>query len=184
MDLAWRLVVHEPSRARTRLDVSGRFRLTERVVPDPTRTAQFQSFRLLEISSMYIDEATHDVDAFRFAGPDGLVEVAYEPPLANSLLPASPTRLAPAAPVLDSLHTDDIGEPNGDTPSYRIRVGKSAGPVSGPLTPRAFFNDSQDPNDDNLSLWVHRRPSQVIARGTRGGIAFELIATADPLAAP
>ena len=184
MDLTWKIVLHEPTEERTRLRVDGTFRFTERVVPDPVRTAEFQSFRLLQVSSMFIDDTRHDVDAFRFRGRRGPIDTRYQPAQANSLLPVSPSPLSAGIAIVDSVHTDDIGEPNGNTPSYRIKVRRTTGPVSGPLTPRAFFNDSQDLNDDNLGLWIHRQPAGVIPAGTRGEIGFDLVATADPLRAP
>jgi hypothetical protein len=183
MDLTWTIALSEPTAKRTRLRVDGRFRFTERVTPDPIRTAEFQSFRLLQISSMFIDSARHDVDAFRYRKNGGAVEVRYSPAQANSLLPASPTPLATHALIIDSIHSDDVGLPNGNTPSYRIRMERSTGPLSGPLTPRAFFNDSQDLNDDNLGLWIHRQPAAAIPVGARGEIKFSLSATADPLPA-
>ena len=160
MNINWTIVLSEPTQARTRLRVDGRFRFTERVIPDPIRTAEFQSFRLLQISSMFIDNTRHDVQPFRYRDSGGSVEIRYSPAQANSLLPASPTPLAAHASIFDSIHTDDVGQPNGNTPSYRIRFEDQAGLVSGPLTPRAFFNDSQDLNDDNLGLWIHRQPAR------------------------
>ncbi len=184
MNLTWTLALEEPTESSTRLSVEEKFRFTERVVPDPIRTAEFQSFRLFQVSSMFIDAARHDVDALRYRSGNGPVEILYSPGLANSLLPISPQPLAGGTPILDSVHSDDIGQPNGNTPSYRIRVQKAGGPLSGPLMPRAFFNDSQDLNDDNLGLWVHRRPATAIEAGTRGTIRFSLVATADPPPAP
>jgi len=180
MALNWKVVLNEPTEARTRLRVNGGFRFTEPVVPDPVRTAEFQSFRLFQLSSMFIDGERHDVDAFRYRGRGRPVEVSYDPTLVNSLLPATPAPLAAGAPI-ESIHTDDAGQPNGNTPSYRIAIERAAGPISGPLTPRAFFNDSQDLNDDNLGLWIHRRPATVIPAGAHGTIAFSVVATADPL---
>jgi hypothetical protein len=181
MNLNWTIVLSEPTPAKTRLRVNGGFRFTEQVIPDPIRTAEFQSFRLLQISSMFIDSARHDVDAFRYRDSGGPVDLQYSPAQANSLLPASATPLA--AHAIDSIHTDDAGRLNGNTPSYRIKLEGSTGPVSGSLTPRAFFNDSQDLNDDNLGLWIHRQPAPVIPIGARGKIKFSVTATADPLAA-
>ena len=184
MNLTWNLALKEPTESSTRLSIDEKFRFTERVVPDPIRTAQRQSFRLFQVSSMFIDAARHDVDALRYRSGRGPVEILYSPALVSSLLPASPLSLAGGTPILDSVHTDDAGQPNGNTPSYRIRVRRAGGPVSGPLTPRAIFNDSQDLNDDNLGLWVHRRPATTIEAGTRGTIRFSVIATADPLPKP
>ncbi|HEU4706056.1 MAG TPA: hypothetical protein VFS64_02590 [Solirubrobacterales bacterium] len=184
MDLKWKLSLAEPTKARTRLRVDGSFRFTEAFVPDPVRTSELQSFRLVQVSSMFIDGARHDVDGFRYPSDSGLVNVAYNPGQANTLLPASPSPLSATTPILDSVHSDDVGAPNGNTPSYRLRIGEAAGPLSGPLYPRAYFNDSQDLNDDNLGLWIYRQPLAAIPAGTSGRIRFGLTATADPLPAP
>lgn len=183
-DLSWDLVLHRPTRRETRLDVHGTFRFTERVTPDPTRTAEFQSYRLAQISSMYIDPQRHDVDALRYRSQHGPVGIALTPGLANTLLPATPSPFASNRPTLDVVQNDKTALPNGNTPSYRISFKAVRGPSSGPLTPRAFFNGSQDLNDDNLGVWVYQRPPTVITSGTRGAIAYTVIATADPLRQP
>ena len=184
MDINWQLELFEPSNGRTRLRATGEYRFTERFVPDATRTSEYQSFRLLQVSSMFIDAGRHDVDGFRYRDAAGPVEELYAPGQVNTLRPPSPSPLAPGSPVLDSVHTDDAGMPNGNTPSHRITLGTTTGPVSGPLTPRAFFNDSQDLNDDNLGLWVHQQPAGAIRAGTVGTIRFGVVATADPLPPP
>ncbi|HYM46110.1 MAG TPA: hypothetical protein VES65_08135 [Solirubrobacteraceae bacterium] len=183
-NLRWDLILHRPTSHETRLDVKGTFTFTEQVIPDPTRTAELQSFRLVQISSMYIDPQRHDVDAFRFRGQNGPVEVPLSPGQANALLPIMPTPLASNRPTLDVVHTDNAGQPNGNTPSYRIDLTTVRGPSSGPLTPRAFFNSSQDLNDDNLGIWIDQRPPAVIPRGAHGVIAYTVVATADPLRWP
>ena len=58
------------------------------------------------------------------------------------------------------------------------------GPLSGPLIPRAYFNSSQDLNDDNLGLWIYRQPSSAIPAGTQGQIRFQLTAATGPLPGP
>jgi hypothetical protein len=184
MNLRWKLVLAEPIREKTRLHVDGRFTFTEEVVPDPVRTSELQSFRLVQLSSMFIDTARHDVDGFRYRTDGGLVDVAYAPARANTLLPVTPSPLSGSVPVLDSIHSDDAGLPNGNTPSYRLRIEQATGPLSGPLYPRAYFDSSQDLNDDNLGLWLHRSPAQVIPAHAQGRIQFRLTATADPLPAP
>lgn len=184
MDLRWTMTLEEPSKTKARLDVDGRFRFTEEVVPDPARTSRLESFRLVQVSSMFIDAFRHDVDGFRYPSDAGLTSLDYAPGQANTLLPASPLPLSAGAPVLDSIHSDDAGAPNGDTPSYRIRIKEATGPIAGPLYPRAYFNSSQDLNDDNLGLWIHRQPLAAIPAGSSGRIRFALTATADPLPAP
>jgi uncharacterized repeat protein (TIGR01451 family) len=183
MNLTWDVVLPEPTTDETGIDVSGTFSFTEDVTLDLTRTAEFQSFRLYQISSMFIDSSRHDTDAFRYRDSSGPVLISYAPSQIGRLLPANPTPMDPQWPVLDSLHTDDTGIPNGNTPSYRITLGTTTGPIGPPTTPRAFISPSQDFNDDNLGLWVHQWPrlDRTIAAGTAGSIRFEVRATADPL---
>jgi hypothetical protein len=186
MDMSWNIRLTEPTNAQTLIDVTGQFTFTEDVSPDSVRTSEFQSFRLLQISSMFIDDQRQDVDALRYRNVAGeVVNVIYTPDLVNTLLPQEPTPLDQGTLAFDSLHTDDIGEPNGNTPSYRITVTQTAGPVTGSITPRVFFVSTQDVNDDNLGAWVHQDPSQqVIPAGTSGLIEYRVVATTDPLPSP
>jgi hypothetical protein len=184
MDQTWGITLYEPTHEQTRIDVAGTFTFTENVVPDATRTAELQSFRLVQISSMFIDSARHDVDEFRFLNSAGLVTFLYNPALVNTLLPLMPSALHPSTGILDSLHTDDVGQPNGNTPSYKILMGTTTGPMSGPITPRAFFSASQDVNDDNLGLWLHQQPLSMIPQGTIGSISYTVLATTDPAPDP
>jgi hypothetical protein len=108
----------------------------------------------------------------------------YSPGLANTLLPPAPLSFDPATFMLESLYRDDIGQPNGNTPSYTVLMGTTTGPMSGPITPRAFFTASQDVNDDNLGLWLHQNPAALIPQGSSGRIAYTVLATTDPFPAP
>ena len=159
------------------LNVAGTFEFTEDVIPDPAKTAEADSMRLLQISTMFIDNLRHDVDAFRFRNSDGVITVDYDSALPNSLLPVTPSSLHPEALMFDSLHTDDVGQPNGNTPSYRITINSTAGPISGPITVRAFFNSSQRLKDDNLGLWAFQQPSERIEKGTMGSINYTVVAS-------
>jgi hypothetical protein len=181
MNQTWGITLQEPTNEQTRIDVAGTFTFTETAIPDATRTAQFESFRLLQISSMFIDSARHDVDAFRYRNATGLVTFSYNPGFVNTLLPPTPSALDPSTGILDSLHTDDVGQPNGNTPSYRILMETTTGPMSGPITPRGVFDDSQDVNEDNLGLWLHQQPLSVIQQGTSGSISYTVVATTDPM---
>ena len=181
MNQTWGLSLHEPTNEETRVDVAGTFTFTETAMPDATRTAELQSFRLLQISSMFIDSARHDVDAFRFRNATDLLTFFYNADCFNQLCPPTPSALDPSSGFLDSIHTDDVGQPNGNTPSYRILMGTTTGPISGPITPRAFITPSQDVNDDNLGLWLHQQPLNVIPQGTSGSINYTVAATTDPM---
>jgi len=121
------------------------------------------------------------VDAFHFRNSDGVVTIDYNSASPNLLLPVTPSSLHPKTLRFDSLHTDNVGQPNGTTPSYRITINSTTGPISGPITVRAFFNNSQNLKDDNLGLWAFQQPSERIEKGAMGNINYTVIASTRPL---
>lgn len=180
MSLAWALTLEEPCDLATTLHVAGTFEFMEDVTPDPRQTKRFESVRLLQISTMFIDHVRHDVNALRLRTGGDIVTLSYDPTLANLLLPVTPISLDPAMPMFDSIHTDDAGRPNGNTPSYRIRINSTTGPMTGPIMVRAFFNSSQNLRDDNLGLWAFQQMPASIKKGTTGNINYTIIASINP----
>lgn len=180
MNLAWDLTLEEPRPLTTTLHVAGTYEFTEDVTPDPRGTERFESVRLLQISTMFIDNVRHDVDALRLRTDGDVVTLSYDPTLANLLLPVPPCSLNPAMPMFDSIHTDNAGRPNGNTPSYRIRISSTTGPTTGPIIVRAFFNSRQKLRDDNLGLWAFQQMPAFIKKGITGNINYTVIASIDP----
>ncbi|MGH8761606.1 MAG: hypothetical protein ACREUR_00035 [Nitrosospira sp.] len=182
MNLAWTLTLEEPNDLATTLHVAGTFEFTEDVSPDPVQTENFESVRLLQISTMFIDNTRHDVNALRFRTVGDIVTLRYDPALANRLLPGTPSSLDPAMPMFDSICTDNAGGPNGKSPSYRIRISSTTGPMTGPITVRAFFNSSQNLQYDNLGLWAFQQMPVSIKKGTAGSVNYSVIARISPSA--
>ena len=176
MELSWLLTLEEPQDLATILHVAGTFKFTEDVIPDPMQTETFESVRLLQISTMFIDNDRHDVDALRLHVESDIATLSYDSSLVNLLLPVTPSSLNPTMPVFDSIHTDDAGQPNGNTPSYRIRINSISGPTAGLITVRAFFNRSQNLRHDNMGLWAFQQAPASIEKGTTGNIGYTVIA--------
>jgi hypothetical protein len=177
MELTWLLTLEEAhDLATTILHVTGMFEFTEDVIPDPLQTGTFESVRLLQISTMFIDGVRHDVDALRLHTENDVITLSYDSSLANLLLPVTPSSLNPTTPMFDSIHTDDAGRPNGNTPSYRIRINSTSGPTAGPIMVRAFFNNSQNLCHDNMGLWAFQQAPASIKKGTTGSIDYTVIA--------
>jgi hypothetical protein len=176
MELTWLLTLEEPQNLVTMLHVVGAFEFAEDVTPDPLQTRTFESMRLLQISTMFIDNVRHDVDALRLHTENDLVTLSYDPSMANLLLPVTPNPLNPSTPVFDSIHTDDAGWPNGNTPSYRIRINSITGPTEGPIMIQAFFNRSQNLRHDNMGIWAFQQAPTLIKKGTTGNISYTVIA--------
>jgi hypothetical protein len=180
MDLTWLLTLEEPHDLATTLHVTGTFKFTEDVVPDPSQTKSFESMRLLQISTMFIDNVRHDVNALRLHTENNIVTLFYDSSLANLLLPVNPSSLNSIVPMFDSIHTDDAGRPNGNTPSYRIRINSTTGPTTGPIMVRAFFSSSQNLRHDNMGIWAFQQAQVSIKKGTTGNINYTVIASVNP----
>jgi hypothetical protein len=125
---------------------------------------------------MFIDHVRHDVDTLRLHAGNDIVTLSYDSSLANLLLPVTPSLLNPTMPMFDSIHADDAGRPNGNKPSYRIRINSITGPTAGPIVVRAFFNSSQNWRHDNMGLWAFQQAPASIKKGTTGSIDYTVIA--------
>jgi hypothetical protein len=176
MELTWLLTLEEPHDLATILHVAGTFEFTEDVIPDPMQTRTFESVRLLQISTMFIDNVRHDVDTLRLHVENDAVTLSYDSSLANLLLPVTPRSLSPAMPMFDSIHSDAVGRPNGNTPSYRIRINSITGLTAGPIMARAFFNSSQNLRHDNMGIWAFQRAPASIKKGAAGSIDYTVTA--------
>src|SRR5688500_14089069 len=106
MELTWLLTLEEPQDLATILHVAGTFKFTEDVIPDSMQTKTFESVRLLQISTMFIDNVRHDVDALRLHVESDIATLSYDSSLANLLLPVTPSSLNPTMPTFDSIHSD------------------------------------------------------------------------------
>ncbi|PSJ16059.1 hypothetical protein [Nitrosomonas supralitoralis] len=182
MDLNWLLTLEETDGSTSRLNVEGTYKFTEEVIPDPYETKTFESFRLLQISTMFIDDVRHDVNALQLHTENDILTLFYDSLLVNQLLPIMPRPLSSIQPMFDSIQTDGKTPlPNGNTPSYRIRINSITGSTNGPITIRAFFNSSQNMCHDNMGLWAFQQISAFIKKGTTGSINYTVIASANPI---
>lgn len=139
----------------------------------------FESVRLLQISTMFIDNIRHDVNALHLHSENNILKLSYDSSLANQLLPVTSRTLNSTLPMFDSIHADDAGHPNGNTPSYRIRINSTSGPTSGPIIVRAFFNSSQNLRHDNMGIWAFQQTPASIKKGATGSINYTVIAGAN-----
>ena len=186
-DVAYDLKLPPPRDRQTRLHVTQTFTATVAVTIDPVRRAESQGFKLVQVSSMFISEegpcgdddtACHDSNSARFISSD----LERRQVALADLTP--PTFLfSPALPLgstwLDALHTDDVSW-QGNTPNVRIAL--DILPQNHTVTPQGWIAATTDPNDDNVSLWLHDDgpASQAWAAGQSGQVTYWLLAQDDP----
>ena len=186
-DVSYELALPLPRDRQTRLHVVQTYTATANITIDPTRRTEAQGFKLVQISSMFINEGgvcdgghtdCHDSNAARFIGNDlvrhqvAFTDVTPSAFIFSSTLPLSST-------WLDALHTDDESW-QGNTPNVRIALDVLPGDRT--ITLQGWLNATTDPNDDNVGLWLHDDgpASQSWTAGQGDQVGYWLLAQDDP----
>ncbi len=185
-DVTYAMALPKPRDRLTRLHVLQTHTATAGVSIDATRRSEAQGFKLVQVSSMYVNEGAtcdgglsdcHDSDGARFLSGGRRTEVAFADLTAPSFVFTSPGPLSSG--WLDTLHGDDLSW-QGDTPNVRMALDPLPGDRT--VTPQGYVNATTDPNDDNLNLWLHDdgTASQSWSLGESDQVGYWLAATDDP----
>ncbi len=164
--VTYKMTLPPPRDRQTRLHVIQTYTATGTVNIDPTRRAERQGFKLVQASSMFINEGAactggytdcHDSNSARFIGSDlARRQIAFSGLTLPAFVFNSPVPLG--STWLDILHTDDQSWQSatgtgGNTPNVRIALDEL--PTSHTITPQGWVGSTTDPNDDNVGLWLH-----------------------------
>ena len=166
--VAYEMTLPPPTDFQTRLHVTQTYTATSNVTINATRRAERQGFKLVQASSMFINEGgscnggftdCHDSNAVRFIDSD---LARKQVPFAG--LPQPSFVLSPPAALgstwLDVLHTDDQSwqsgtgaGTSGNTPNARIALDEL--PAAHTITVQGRISATTDPNQDNVNVWLH-----------------------------
>ena len=186
-DVQYELTLPTPRDRQTRLHVNQTYTATTAVAIDPTRRDEAQGFKLVQFSSMFVNEGQpcagghsdcHDSNALRFIGND---LIRHQLPF-TSQAPSTlffTTTVPLGSTWLDVLHTDDDSW-QGNTPNTRIALG--ALPPTHTVTVQGWISATNSPNEDNVGVWLHDDgpASQSWAAGQSESVSYWLLAQDDP----
>lgn len=186
--VAYALDLPPPRDRQTRLHVTQTFTATAPITIDPTRRAEHQGLKLVQVSSMFIPPSAacaggaqadcRDSDAVRFIAADGARRQAN---FADLTLPGLILQNPPplGETWLDTLHLDDAGW-QGNTPNMRIALDEL--PAGRTITTQGYITDTTDPNDDNVGVWLHDEglAAQAWPAGQRAEVGYWLLAQDNP----
>ena len=186
-DVTYEMSLPLPRDRQARLHVVQTYTATQAIAIAPTRRGQAQGFKLVQISSMFINEGSscsgghtdcHDSNAARFIGDDLVRRQVVFRNLTPSTFIFSST-LPLGNTWLDALHTDDGGW-QGNTPNVRIAL--DVLPLDHTVTPQGWISATTDFSDENVSLWLHDDgpASQGWAAGQSDQVSYWLVAQDDP----
>ena len=186
-DVLYELTLPPPRDRQTRLHVLQTYTATANVTIDPTRHAEVQGFKLVQVSSMFIDEGgvcdgghtdCHDSNATRFIGNDLIRhQVAFTAVTPSAFVFS--TTLPLGSTWLDTFHTDDESW-QGNTPNVRIAL--DALPDDHTITPQGWISATTNPDEDNVGLWLHddSPDSQSWTAGEHNQVGYWLLAQDEP----
>ncbi len=157
-----------PTEGLTRLHVTQTYTATSSITINATRRTEKQGFKLIQASSMFINEGApcdggysdcHDSNAVRYIGSDlARHQTAFNGLSQPSFLFNNPSALG--STWLDILHTDDQSwqgstgaGTSGNSPNARIALDEL--PASQTVTPQGYITATTNPNDDNVNAWLH-----------------------------
>jgi len=167
-DVTYEMTLPPPRDRQTRLHVTQTYTATANININSTRRAERQGFKLVQASSMFINEGgvcdggytdCHDSNGARFIGNDLIRhQVAFTDLPLPTFVFDSPMPLG--STWLDVLHTDDQSwqsatgaNTSGNSPNVRIALDKL--PTTHTVTPQGWISSTTNPNDDNVNLWLH-----------------------------
>ncbi len=180
-DVAYAFTLPPPRDRQTRLHVRQEYSAAAPITIDGTRLSEHQGLKLVQISSMYINEGAtcdggqmdcHDSDGVRYIGSDGARhQVAFADLDPSGFIYTAPLPLG--STWLDVLHSDDASW-QGNTPTVRIALDALPTEPNHTITPQGWITATTDPNDDNVDLWLHDDGPDVWnwTQGQRGEVSY------------
>lgn len=186
-EVAYELTLSPPRDRQTRLHVHQTYTATTNVSVDAAHLAQADGFKLVQVSSMFINEsgscdegntACHDSDAARYIDLDQIrQQVSFSDVTPSGFIFNLPNPLG--STWLDALHTNDVSW-QGNTPNVRIAL--DVLPTDHTITAQGWISATTNPNDDNVNFWLHDDGASVQSwtAGQSDEVGYWLMAQDDP----
>lgn len=177
LSVSYDIELEEPTDLETGMKVVQSYQVTSPVFLNASRMTENQAFRIVQFSSMYLNETTHDSSGAKYTAADGrLRSLDFISAPTNTLLFAAPAALGDA--WFDSVHRDNAGY-QGNTPNLRVRIEDVLS--AGRYVPQGYLSASASPANDNVSFWLHDSLAPAEFRiGDRGAVAYRLLARDNP----
>lgn len=181
LNITYNITMSEPTREVMELYVEQTFEVANPFVLDESRFENHEGFKLVQFSSMYIDDYYHDSDGVRYIDETGkLVTVKFQEIGKGRFIFDGPQKLG--RNWFECMHSDDEGW-QGNTPNCVILLDDPL--LATECTPQGWIRDTSDPNDDNVGLWIHFDNASLEWNIWDGNsISYRLIARDNPMRAP
>ena len=186
-DVSYEITVPPPRDRQTRIHVDQVVTATTNIAINPARHADKEGFKLVQVSSMFINEGgacdgghvgCHDSDAVRFIGNDlKRHEVDFDDIVPSNFIFSTITPLG--SNWIDVLHTNDQSW-QGNTPNLRIAL--DVLPTDHTISAQGWISATTNPEENNVGLWLHDDGNAALnwTTGQRDQVSYWLLAEDNP----
>lgn len=174
----YNIQIFEPTNESIKIYVKQTYNCTKQFVINSTRFAQHEGFKLVQFSSMYINDTFHDSDGAKYIDKDNNLNwVNFSNIGKNIFIFQTPKPMGQN--WIESTHSDNFGWQN-NTPNVIIKFEDLS--IIRHITPQGWIKDTLDYNDDNVGLWAHYDASITNWNvGDSKTVTFWVIAQDDPI---
>jgi hypothetical protein len=179
LDITFSITFPDPETAATRMQVMETYSVANSFSLSPTRQSNHEGFKLVQFSSMYIDENYHDSDGAQYLGQSGsLITADFATIGCGTTLFDMPESLSAAHPLVQVRHSDDLGW-QGNTPNALIFMDTQD--LGQQITPQGYITCSNDENDDNVGVWLNHESAPLnFVAGYTDSVEYTIVAQDDP----
>jgi len=150
-NINYSIQLFDPTENYMKIYVNQSYTCTKQFNINPAKFAQHEGFKLVQFSSMYINDTFHDSDGARYVDNDqGLKWINFSSIGKDTFIFSTQGTLGQH--WIESTHSDDFGWQN-NTPNVIVEFEDPQ--IAGNITPQGWIANTSNPNDDNVGLWAH-----------------------------
>jgi len=176
-NVTYDIEMFEPNNESMKMHVCQIYECTKQLTLNDFRLKKQEGFKIVQLSSMYINETHHDSDGAKYIDEEGkLIAKRFEDLKTSQFIFDVPKKFGDN--WLECTHSDDYGW-QGNTPNCIISLDNLS--LARECTPQGWITITSNPNDDNVGLWIHHDKVQLEWNvGDKYSVSYWLIAQDDP----
>ena len=167
----------EPNNETMKMHIEQISECTNQLTLNESRLNKHEGFKIVQLSSMYINETHHDSDGVKYIDEEGkLIIKKFEDLKTSQFILDNPKRFGDV--LLECTHSDDYSW-QGNTPNCIISLDNLS--LAKECTPQGWITITSNPNDDNVGLWIHDDKAKLEWNvGDKNSVSYWLVAQDNP----
>ena len=183
LDITYTVILPDPEATATKAQVTERYTVVNAFSLSPTRQSNHEGFKLVQFSSMHIDETFHDSDGAQYPSQSqSLITTDFETIGCGKTIFDGSQTLSLTHPWVQVRHKDNLGW-QGNTPNTLVFVNSQN--FADQIIPQGYVTCSSNENDDNVGIWLnHESAPTNFTQGYTNTFDYTLVSRDDPKTLP